>query len=318
MKKIYITVLCLLIFQLAATVNAQNNAPSPADTGGSLSQLSDNALLLREAFKTNSDEKLERFFDNWSKAVGSNEEEAPDKYIAEAHKVFTAFYQPLNMEAFEYDSLYQNQPYFIVQGDLWDISVTDNILYTYHELDSFTAEYIKQYYGKKYWKNYLKMDNEQKARNFHRPSYLSHFGGGAFWPIVKVTKIDSSVTFRPPVNIEGRKIVYLTDEYKALLDSFLMDNHVDLGENNIMQPAYAIKESKKRQNFINRKALIFYGHWGGYWQYETYPKATSIVFDKELQRAVVQYRIVYGGGYAIMEKWNGVWTFVEARNTWVE
>ena len=166
--------------------------------------------------------------------------------------------------------------------------------------------------------NYLEMDDDLKEHNFRRPCYLSSFGASFLYPYVEVKKIDSSITFRPPVNIEGRKIVYLTDDYQALLDSFLMDNHVDLGENDIMQPAYAIKESKKRQNFINRKALIFYGHWGGYWQYETYPKATSIVFDKELQRAVVHYRIVYGGGYAIMEKRNGTWTFVGARNTWME
>ena len=35
-------------------------------------------------------------------------------------------------------------------------------------------------------------------------------------------------------------------------------------------------------------------------------------------RAVIHYRIVYGGGYAIMEKRNGKWTFVEAHNTWME
>ena len=35
-------------------------------------------------------------------------------------------------------------------------------------------------------------------------------------------------------------------------------------------------------------------------------------------RAVIHYRIVYGGGYAIMEKRNGKWTFVEAHDTWME
>jgi len=51
--------------------------------------------LLKEAYSRNSEYDLYRFFDNWSKEVPSNETEAPDKWVAEAHKVFVAFYQPL-------------------------------------------------------------------------------------------------------------------------------------------------------------------------------------------------------------------------------
>lgn len=35
-------------------------------------------------------------------------------------------------------------------------------------------------------------------------------------------------------------------------------------------------------------------------------------------RAVIHYRIEYSGSYAIMEKRNGAWTFVEAHDTWME
>lgn len=309
MNRIILPLLSLALFTGAWTADAQNN--------DALS-LQQNAELLNAAYQNKSDKKLERFFDNWSKTVGSNEKDAPNEYVAEAHKVYAAFYQPLNLAAFNYMDMYQDDPYFIVQGKLGYISITDNIVYTFHDLDSLTVEYYKQHYEKEDLENYLELDDDQKARRFQMPSYF-YPNFPTFWTYpVEINKIDSAITFRPPVSFEGRKIVYLTDEYEKLLTSFLKDEHIDLGENNIMQPAFSIGESKRREKFINSKTHIIYGHWGGYWQYETYPKAFGIIFDEQLQRAVIHYRIVYGGGYAIMEKRDGKWTFVEAHDTWVE
>lgn len=309
MNRIILPLLSLALFTGALTAGAQkDDAPS----------LQQNAALLDTAYQKKSDKKLELFFDNWSKTVGSNEKDAPNKYVAEAHKVYAAFYQPLNLAAFNYKDMYQDDPYFIVQGKLGYISITDNIVYTFHDLDSLTVEYYKQHYEKEDLENYLELDDDQKARRFQMPSYF-YPDFPTFWTYpVEINKIDSAITFRPPVSFEGRKIVYLTDEYEKLLTSFLKDEHIDLGENNIMQPAFSIGESKEREKFINCKTHIIYGHWGGYWQYETYPKAFGIIFDEQLQRAVIHYRIVYSGGYAVMEKRNGTWTFVEARDTWME
>ena len=55
-------------------------------------------------------------------------------------------------------------------------------------------------------------------------------------------------------------------------------------------------------NFVTKAATIFYGHWGGYWQYETYPQAECIVIDTKMHRAVVYFRFIYGGGYVVLEK----------------
>ncbi len=71
-------------------------------------------------------------------------------------------------------------------------------------------------------------------------------------------------------------------------------------------------------DFINCATQIFYGHWGGYWQYETYPKATIIVFDSQMQRAVVFFRFVYEGGEVTLEKQNGEWTIISGKLTWIE
>ena len=135
---------------------------------------------------------------------------------------------------------------------------------------------------------------------------------------ITTTKVDSTISFRPPVNIPNKKIVYLTTEYKRLLDHFLGNRHVGFAKKSIMQVAYSKGESRKRMDFFNSAARIFYGHWDGYWQYETYPQAASIVFDSQMQRAVVFFRFVYEGGEVIMEKQNGEWTIVSGKLTWIE
>ena len=120
------------------------------------------------------------------------------------------------------------------------------------------------------------------------------------------------------MHIEGKKVVYLTKKYKQILDAFLGDDHVDLGENNIMQPAFSKGDSRAKQQFIDHAAHIYYGHWGGYWQYETYPEAEQIIFNPEMNRAVVLFRFVYEGGQVILEKQNGEWTVVDTRFIWIE
>lgn len=95
--------------------------------------------LLREAYEKNSSELLFDFFDRWSAEIQSNEEEgeAKDLYIAEAHQVFKAFYQPLKLKEIGYGSdMYDDSPYFIVQGKLRKISLAEQIVIPEEE-DSF-------------------------------------------------------------------------------------------------------------------------------------------------------------------------------------
>ena len=151
-----------------------------------------------------------------------------------------------------------------------------------------------------------------------RPDYEGIFGLHYWLTTIPTTTVDSSITFRPPVHFDGKKVVYLTPKYEKLLNSFLGNQHVDLGEEDIMQPAYSKGNSRSKHTFLNKAALIFYGHWGGYWQYETYPKANQIIFNPEMNRAVVLFRFVYEGGEAILEKHNGEWKMVDLRFTWIE
>lgn len=277
------------------------------------------AQLLKKAYKSQSTKLLYSFFDNWSEEVKSNEGKAQNPYVAEAHKVFAAFYQPMQTFAKSEKryTTYDDKPYFIIQSSLWKISEAEEILYKPEEIDSFLVARILKYkpndtIEQKKWIQYCREDSRI------RPEYEGVFGSQYWLTTIPTTTVDSSITFRPPVHIEGKKVVYLTKRYERMLNSFLGDNHVDLGEENIMQPAYSKGESRSKHSFINRAAHIYYGHWGGYWQYETYPQADQIIFNPEMNRAVVMFRFVYEGGEVVLEKQNGEWVVVDSRFTWIE
>lgn len=279
------------------------------------------AKLLRKAYKAHSTKMLYEFFDNWSEEVKSNEGEAQKPYVAEAHKVFAAFYQPMQTEERGVrKTMYDDKPYFIVQSSLWRIRKADFVLYKQEEIDSFMMARVLEAYAddtahQKEW-----LANHDPEDHWTDVGF-NYRGNDLFFPgeiTVPVSTIDSAVEFRPPVHFEGKKVVYLTKGYEKLLNSFLGNKHVALGEDDIMQPAYSKGNSRSKHIFFNKAALIFYGHWGGYWQYETYPKANQIIFNPEMNRAVVMFRFVYEGGEAILEKQNGEWKVVDVRFTWIE
>ena len=269
---LYLVITTCFLYALSPTLYGQNKAQ---------------VKLLKKAYENQSEQMLFTFFDNWSNEISSNENEAPDKWVAEAHQMFASFYQPLEMRKKANNSfardIYQDSPYYIVQGSLWKIIVVDTIWQTSEELREY------------YWKY-----------------------GYNYWKFFHATMMDSDIVFRSPVHFPDKKIVYLTPKYKKLLDNFLGNKHVELGKHNIMQPAHATDQSRGKKDFICKAATIFYGHWGGYWQYETYPQANLIVFDSKMQRAVVYFRFVYEGGVVILEKKNDEWSVVSSQFIWIE
>ena len=280
------------------------------------------AALIEKAYQDSSVTLLYEFFDNWSAETSSNENYAPNKWVAEAHKVFKAFYQPLQLDKIgcgEYESRfsYQELPYFIVQNSLYRISVTDTLPFKPDEFEAYFTNRINQTYSddsiRKKWIKYF-----QNEKGFGNILWLNGFPNNPAWRELDITAVDSSIEFRPQVSFPGKKIVYLTYDYIQLLNKFLGNTHVELGENGIMQPAYTKDESRQRMLFLTKAARIFYGHWGGYWQYETYPRANTIIFDTRMQRAVVNFRVIYEGGMVYLEKKDGEWTVVYGELVWME
>lgn len=285
-------------------------------------QCKSQTVLLREAYSKQSTSMLFQFFDNWSNDVSSNENDAPNKWVAEAHKVFVAFYQPLQLNKIgcrsEDQHIYKECPYFIVQGTLPKIFMADTIPFSPEELEAYYTNRINLMCPEdSIRKKQLDMLRQEKERGELFPEFDMN-SLNLYWYEIPTTMVDSKISFRPPVSFPNKKIVYLTKKYKRILDKFLGNRHVGFAKESIMQVAYSKGKSQERMDFINNAVKIFYGHWGGYWQYETYPQASSIIFDSQMKRAVVNFRFVYEGGQVLMEKQNGEWTIVSGRLTWIE
>ena len=272
-------------------------------------QTSTQADLLNKAYSKHSKSLLYSFFDNWSDEISSNENESPNKWPLQPEKI--------GCRGEDVES-YKKSAYLIVQDRLDDIYTTDSIPLTQDELEVFYINRVKQLYPdsskQKAFERYIR---KRKKAGELRPKFDISRSIDSYLGI-PTARVDSNISFRPPVSFSNKKVVYLTTAYKQLLNNFLGNEHVKLGEESIMQVAYSKGESAKRMKFINKAVKIIYGHWGGYWQYETYPKAYNIIFDSKLRHAVVNFRYGYGGGYAILKKQNNQWCIISAELTWIE
>ncbi len=268
--------------------------------------------LLQHAYENESVEELFQFFDNWSEEIKSNENKDDSPYLRETYQVFKAFFQPLRSE-YRGALYYQDKPYFIVQGYLWKISEAEEII-TPDEMDSFLTVRIRQHYHKE------KELQEEMICGLQKNPIRPMYDKGEVWPpyaIIPTITLDSAIEFRPSVHFADKKIVYLTSGYEALLDTFMRKSYGHLVESNIsFVPSNFQNEA--RMDFINNAAKIFYGHWGGYWQYETYPRANQIIFNPDMTRAVVYFRFKYEGGEVILEKKEGEWVILDIKYTWME
>ncbi|MBO6051647.1 MAG: hypothetical protein J6P65_06690 [Bacteroidales bacterium] len=273
-------------------------------------QSSKQESLLQHAYENQSVEELYQFFENWANDVESTETTEDSPYLAEAYKVFRAFYQPL-LSDYKGASYYKDKPYYIVQGSLWKISEAECVIMPY-EMDSFFVARVRE-------KFHVDTPVVDWIRDYgrNRPCYGKRYCDPPYANIPIVT-LDSAIDFRPAVFFPDKKIVYLTEDYTKLLDNFLGDEHLGIGEKKVVQPAHATLKSFDKMGYINNAATIFYGHWGGYWQYETYPKANHIIFNPDMSRALVYFRFKYEGGDVLLEKQNNEWGIVEVKYTWME
>lgn len=134
----------------------------------------------------------------------------------------------------------------------------------------------------------------------------------------ETSKNDSISNFRPPLNLESGKILYLTTEYEKSLNFFLGTESTEMGTPNIMNPSRPEGESEKRYEMIKPYIPILHGHWGGYWHLETHPDVSIILFNKGLSVAKFYFRIGYQGGEAILTKGQNGWLIKQSESTWIE
>jgi hypothetical protein len=134
----------------------------------------------------------------------------------------------------------------------------------------------------------------------------------------ETSRKDSICNFRPPLQIEQSKVLYLTTEYKKSIYHFLGTESTKVGTPNLMSPSRSKGESEKRYKQIRSFIPILHGHWGGYWHLETHPYVFTILFNKDLKIAKFDYRVGYQGGEATLTKGTNGWTIQKSEATWIE
>jgi hypothetical protein len=233
---------------------------------------------LETAYKKNSEIKLTEFLDNWNETIKSNE----DSVSSGSH---------LKKEIFKiYDEFYNPFNLMRIGNGEWGDSLYFNVKYVIiqNRID------------------FLVLNNDSIGDfNFSIADSL-------------ILSKDSIMDFRPNVIFPNAKTLYLTKDYGKTLTEFLKDKHHPLGFRGIMNPARAKGSSLDKQRFLNNYFLIIYGHWGGYWHLETHPYVFRIIFNKTMDTARVDFRLVYQGGDAILKKIDNKWEFVKGELTWIE
>jgi len=172
-------------------------------------------------------------------------------------------------------------------------------------------------------------------RAFYDPFDLSRLGGSElprdFYQGFRYVIVQDSLTyetepngqkhkiteFRPPLEFENVDVLYLTPAYSEALTRFLGSKHLPMATGNLMAPARAKGESRKRLEFLGQYVKILHGHWSG-WHLCTHPAVGGIRLDADRTRASVGYRVRYKGGSADLQKKQGRWKIEEARITWIE
>lgn len=266
--------------------------------------------ILKDSYKRNDLKTLDKFFEIWrneTRPLSESDYICLSDTIKDVYDIFSDFYTPFNLSrvgSSEWgDSIYYGVSNIIVQNDIrYSIVKTLNK----KEIINSIAKNLTDSLEKKEFFNSAMRDTSEFTLGF------------AYYGAVETVFEDTIKTFRPRLFFENVSVVYLTPEYYNVIDNFLKKKHFRLGKGNIMNPARAKGKSKNRLDFLNKKVKIFHGHWGGYWQMNTYPKVFEIILDSERKTAIISFRIVYEGGEAMYKKINDKWTLIESKRTWIE
>ena len=252
--------------------------------------------LLERAYDTKSYDLLGQFFNNWQKDYADNEAEAPDKWVAEAHKVFAAI---LRSEISSKMGIEVYGPVLVVQGSLGKIGCV-------------------------------------KRKN-------TDFLTGDLENTVYVI-IDSAIDFRPKYQLENLITLYLTEDYRKIVNDYLstfnpptaefdydMFDGWELTESDSIltvtgneKEPYDEFEARLQAEFERSLFLrdyagsIYCPHMFGPSTIVPFFTIDEIVFDRSLHYAVVVYSECISGGTVVLKKVKNKWTFDHQYEWWIE
>ena len=248
--------------------------------------------LLERAYDTKSYVLLEQFFDNWQKEYADNEAEAPDKWVAEAHKVFAAMIRPDISSKIGIEVL---GPVLVVQSTL------DNIGY----VNKKSIAFQKGDLGKTV---YVTVDS---AIDF-RPKYqIEGLTTVYLTEGYKTIVNDYLTTFMlPPLEIETFDDWELVEE----------DGIVTITGNE--KEPYDFEEAKLQEElerifFLRDYAGSILCHYFLASVITPFFSIDKIIFDRSFQYAVVEYHQCKRGGTIVLKKVKNKWTFDHLYEWWV-
>lgn len=250
--------------------------------------------LLERAYDTKSYVLLEQFFDNWQKEYADNEAEAPDKWVAEAHKVFVAMLRPDISSEIGIEVL---GPVLILQNSLDIIGCVNKKSTAFKDGDLDKTIYV----------------TVDSAIDF-RPKYqIEGLTTVYLTEGYKTIVNDYLTTFMlPPLEIETFDDRELTETDSVWTVTGNEKKPYDFEE-------AKLQEELERIFFLRDYAgSIYCPHMFGPSTIVPLFTIDEIVFDRSLHYAVVVYSQCISGGTVVLKKVKNKWIFDHQYEWWIE
>jgi hypothetical protein len=282
------------------------------------------ADMLEKAYKHHSKKELKAFFDACSRETTPITDAELSTYndtIQQAYKAFAAFYKPHRLDSighpqWGYDT-YKNVDFLIVQNTL-KIYFTDKVFYSEEEIEKYIINEINQKYFDKDSTRIRMLERLKNNNGTINRLYLEFYSPYSHEKLQNGILTDSIINFKPAIHCDEKIPLFLTETYKEILNAFLGSEFFPFQTGGFMNPARAKKESKNRQQFLENYVKIFHGHWGGYWELYSFPRVFSLIFDKNMEYAIINFKMIYEGGYARLKREGEEWILIESKLTWIE
>ena len=240
--------------------------------------------LLERAYDTKSYILLEQFFDNWQKEYTDNEAEAPDKWVAEAHKVFAAMLRPDISSEIGIEVL---EPVLVVQSTLDKIGYVNKKSMAFQKGDLDKAVYV----------------TVDSAIDF-RPKYQIEGLTAVYLTEGYKTIVNDYLTtfILPPLEIETFDDWELTETDSMWTITGNEKEPYDFEE-------AKLQEKLERIFFLRDYAGSILCHYFLASVTTPFFSIDKIIFDRSFQYAVVEYHQCKRGGTIVLKKVKNKWTF---------
>jgi hypothetical protein len=248
--------------------------------------------LLERAYDTKSYDLLEQFFDNWQKEYADNEAEAPDKWVAEAHKVFAAMLRPDISSKIGIEVL---GPVLIVQSTLDQVGYVNKKSKNFQKGDLDKTVYV----------------TVDSAIDF-RPKYQIEGLTAVYLTEGYKTIVNDYLTtfILPPLEIETFDDWEMTETDSIWNITGNEKEPYDLEE-------AKLQEELERIFFLRDYAGSILCHYFLASVITPFFSIDKIIFDRSFQYAVVEYHQCKRGGTIVLKKVKNKWTFDHLYERWV-